>query len=248
MFREPTLEKLNAMRLRVMASTWLDQDKSPDTIALPFDERLAMLVDAEMLARENARLAKNLRDAKLRMAEACIEGIDFPKTRELDKTVVRTLATCRWVTEHQTVIITGATGTGKSYVACALAHQACRKGFRAMYRRAPRFFDELRLARADGSYPRLLARIAKFDVLVIDDFAIGPLSDEARRDLLEVLEDRYALRATVMTSQLDPKRWHDHLADPTVADAICDRVLHGAHKLALKGPSRRKTGATQSDG
>jgi DNA replication protein DnaC len=248
MFREPTLEKLNAMRLRVMASTWLEQDKSADTIALPFDERLAMLVDAEMLARENARLAKNLRDAKLRMAEACIEGVDFPKARELDKTVVRTLATCRWVTEHQTVIITGATGTGKSYVACALAHQACRKGFRAMYRRAPRFFDELRLARADGSYPRLLARIAKFDVLVIDDFAIGPLSDEARRDLLEVLEDRYALRATVMTSQLDPKRWHEHLADPTVADAICDRVLHGAHKLALKGPSRRKTGAAQSDG
>jgi DNA replication protein DnaC len=248
MFREPTLEKLNAMRLRVMASTWLEQDKSADTIALPFDERLAMLVDAEMLARENARLAKNLRDAKLRMTEACIEGIDFPKARELDKTIVRTLATCRWVTEHQTVIITGATGTGKSYVACALAHQACRKGFRAMYRRAPRFFDELRLARADGSYPRLLARIAKFDVLVIDDFAIGPLSDEARRDLLEVLEDRYALRATVMTSQLDPKRWHDHLADPTVADAICDRVLHGAHKLALKGPSRRKTGAAQSDG
>lgn len=248
MFREPTLEKLNAMRLRVMASTWLEQDKSADTIALPFDERLAMLVDAEMLARENARLAKNLRDAKLRMAEACIEGVDFPKTRELDKTVVRTLATCRWVTEHQTVIITGATGTGKSYVACALAHQACRKGFRAMYRRAPRFFDELRLARADGSYPRLLARIAKFDVLVIDDFAIGPLSDEARRDLLEVLEDRYALRATVMTSQLDPKRWHEHLADPTVADAICDRVLHGAHKLALKGPSRRKTGAPQPDG
>lgn len=248
MFREPTLEKLNAMRLRVMASTWLEQDKSADTIALPFDERLAMLVDAEMLARENARLAKNLRDAKLRMTEACIEGIDFPKARELDKTIVRTLATCRWVSEHQTVIITGATGTGKSYVACALAHQACRKGFRAMYRRAPRFFDELRLARADGSYPRLLARIAKFDVLVIDDFAIGPLSDEARRDLLEVLEDRYALRATVMTSQLDPKRWHDHLADPTVADAICDRVLHGAHRLALKGPSRRKTGAAQSDG
>jgi DNA replication protein DnaC len=246
MFREPTLDKLNAMRLRVMASTWIEQDKSPDTIALQFDERLALLVDAEMLARENARLAKNLRDAKLRIAEACIEGINFPKTRELDKAVVRTLASCRWVTEHQTVIVTGATGTGKSYVACALAHQACRKGFRAMYRRAPRFFDELRLARADGSYPRLLTRIAKFDVVVIDDFAIGPLTDEARRDLLEVLEDRYGLRATVMTSQLDPKLWHDHLADPTVADAICDRVLHGAHRLALRGPSRRKTGAAGS--
>jgi len=240
MMREPTLEKLHAMRLRVMASTWIEQDQSPDTIALPFDERLALLVDAEMLARENARLTKNLRDAKLRISNACIEGIDFPRTRELEKAVVRTLATCRWVTEHQTVIVTGATGTGKSYIACALAHQACRKGLRALYRRVPRLFDELRLARADGTYPRLLARLAKIDVLVLDDFAIAPLTDEARRDLLEILEDRYGLKATVITSQLQPDLWHDHLADPTVADAICDRVLHGAHRLALKGPSRRK--------
>ena len=183
MLREPTIEKLYAMRLRVMASTWLDQDRSPDTIALPFDERLALIVDAEMLARENARLVKNLKDAKLRIADACMEGIDFPRSREVDKAVVRTLATCRWVSEHQTVIVTGATGTGKSYIACALAHQACRKGLRAMYRRVPRLFDELRLARADGSYPRLLARIAKIDLIVLDDFAIAPLTDESRRDL-----------------------------------------------------------------
>ena len=247
MLREPTIEKLYAMRLRVMASTWLDQDRSPDTIALPFDERLAMLVDAEMLARENARLVKNLKDAKLRIADACMEGIDFPRSREVDKAVVRTLATCRWISEHQTVIVTGATGTGKSYIACALAHQACRKGLRAMYRRVPRLFDELRLARADGSYPRLLARIAKIDLIVLDDFAIAPLTDESRRDLLEILEDRYALRATVFTSQLEPDLWHDYLADPTVADAICDRVLHGAHRLALKGPSRRKTKASIDD-
>jgi DNA replication protein DnaC len=244
MLREPTIEKLHAMRLRVMASVWLDQDRSPDTIALPFDERLALLVDAEMLARENARLVKNLKDAKLRIADACIEGIDFPRSREVDKAVVRTLATCRWISEHQTVIVSGATGTGKSYIACALAHQACRKGLRAMYRRVPRLFDELRLARADGSYPRLLARIAKIDLIVLDDFAIAPLTDESRRDLLEILEDRYGLRATVFTSQLEPDLWHDYLADPTVADAICDRVLHGAHKLALKGPSRRKIKAS----
>jgi DNA replication protein DnaC len=247
MLREPTIEKLHAMRLRVMASTWLDQDRSPDTIALPFDERLAMLVDAEMLARENARLVKNLKDAKLRIADACMEGIDFPRSREVDKAVVRTLATCRWISEHQTVIVTGATGTGKSYIACVLAHQACRKGLRAMYRRVPRLFDELRLARADGSYPRLLARIAKIDLIVLDDFAIAPLTDESRRDLLEILEDRYGLRATVFTSQLEPDLWHDYLADPTVADAICDRVLHGAHKLALKGPSRRKTKVSTDD-
>ena len=247
MLREPTIEKLYAMRLRVMASTWLDQDRSPDTIALPFDERLALIVDAEMLARENARLVKNLKDAKLRIADACMEGIDFPRSREVDKAVVRTLATCRWISEHQTVIVTGATGTGKSYIACALAHQACRKGLRAMYRRVPRLFDELRLARADGSYPRLLARIAKIDLIVLDDFAIAPLTDESRRDLLEILEDRYALRATVFTSQLEPDLWHDYLADPPVADAICDRVLHGAHRLALKGPSRRKTKASIDD-
>lgn len=241
--REPTIEKLHAMRLRVLAATWIEQDKSPDTLALTFDERFAMLVDAEMLARENARLAKNLRDAKLRIPEACVEGIDFARERQIDKAIVRQLASCLWIAEHQTVIVTGATGTGKSYLACALAHQACRKGFRVFYRRVPRLFDELKLARADGTYPRLLARIAKVDVLVLDDFAIGPLTEDARRDLLEILEDRYDLRATIITSQLKHDRWHDFLADPTVADAVCDRVLHGAQQLDLQGPSRRKTRA-----
>jgi len=229
------------MRLGVLAAAWVEQDKSADTLAMPFDDRLALLVEAEMLARENARLAKNLRDAKLRINDACIEGIDFSRERHLDKARVRQLATCRWVTEHQTVIVTGATGTGKSYLACALAHQACRKGFRVLYRRVARLFDELRLARADGTYHRVLARIAKSDVLVLDDFALAPLTEDARRDLLEILEDRYGLRATVFTSQLGTERWHAYLADPTVADAICDRVLHGAHKIALTGPSRRKT-------
>jgi len=247
MLRQPTLEKLQTMRLPVMASTWTEQDKSPDTIALPFDERLALLVDAEMLARDNARLIKNLRDAKLRISDACIEGIEFLRTRDIDKSLVRSLATCRWITEHQTVILSGATGTGKTYLACALAHQACRKGLRAYYRRVPRLFDELRLARADGSYPRLLARIAKVDVLILDDFAIAPLTDDSRRDLLELLDDRHGLRATVITSQLDPALWHDYLVDPTVADAICDRVLHGAHKLALHGPSRRKIKEVAAD-
>lgn len=240
MLREPTIEKLHAMRLRIFASTWLEQDKSPDALALSFDERLALLVDAEMLARDNARLSKNLRDAKLRISDACVEGIDYPRERGLDKAIVRQLATSRWVTEHQTVIVTGATGTGKSYLACALAHQACRKGCRVIYRRVPRLFDELRLARADGTHSKLLARFARADVLVLDDFAINPLTEDARRDLLEILEDRYGLRATIITSQLKHERWHDFLADPTVADAICDRVLHGAHKIALAGPSRRK--------
>ena len=151
---------------------------------MPFDDRLALLVDAETLARDNTRLAKNLRDAKLRITDACIEGIDFQRERQLEKATVRQLATCRWISERQTVIVTGATGTGKSYFACALAHQACRKGFRVLYRRVPRLFDELRLARADGTYQRLLTRLAKIDVLVLDDFAISPLTEDSRRDLL----------------------------------------------------------------
>ena len=245
MLKEPTIEKLYTLRLRAMAAAWAEQQKSSDIVAMSFDERFALLVDAEWIARENARLGRALKEAKLRISGASIEGIDYPLRRELDKTIVRQLASCAWVHEHQTVIVTGATGTGKTFVACAFAQQACRKGFRAMYRRAPRFFDELRLARADGSYPRLLARVARIDVLVLDDFAIAPVTDLERRDLLEVLEDRYGLRSTVIASQLPPDRWHAYLADPTVADAICDRVIHGAHKIALKGPSRRKEAKTE---
>jgi DNA replication protein DnaC len=242
MLREPTMEKLQAMRLGAMAAAWSEQQRSADTVALSFDERFAMLVDAEWMARENKRLGRALKEAKLRIAEASVEGIDYPARRELDKAAVRQLSSCAWVEQHQVVLITGATGTGKTYVSCALAQQACRKGYRAVYRRASRLFDELRLARADGSYPRVLSRLARVDVLVIDDFAIAPVAETERRDLLEVLEDRYAMRATVISSQLPPERWHDYLADPTVADAICDRVLHGAHRIALKGPSRRKEG------
>jgi DNA replication protein DnaC len=242
MLREPTMEKLQAMHLGAMSAAWLEQQQNADVVALSFDERFAMLVDAEWMTRENKRLDRALKEAKLRLAEASLEGIDYPPRRELDKAFVRQLGSCSWVAEHQVVLISGATGTGKTYVSCALAQQACRKGYRALYRRAPRFFDELRLARADGSYPRLLSRLARVDVLVIDDFAIAPVSDTERRDLLEVLEDRYALRATVISSQLPPDHWHDYLADPTVADAICDRLLHGAHRIALRGPSRRKEG------
>jgi DNA replication protein DnaC len=185
-------------------------------------------------------LSRALKEAKLKLSQACVEDIDYPARRELDKAVVRQLSSCRWVQEHQAVLITGATGTGKTYVACALAQQACRKGFRAVYRRASRLFDELRIAHADGSYVRMLTRLARVDVLIIDDFAIAPVSDEERRHLLELLEDRYGTRSTIVTSQLAPNDWHDYLADPTLADAICDRIVHHAHRLVLKGPSRRK--------
>ena len=245
MLNEQTIDKLKALHLEAMCASWLEQQNTPATSSLSFDERLGLLVDAEWSSRENKRMTRNLKEAKLRISTACIEGIDYPPRRELDKAVIRQFASCRWVAEHQVIIITGATGTGKSYVGCALAHQACRKGYRAMYRRAPRFFDELKLAHADGTYPRVLARIARVDVLVIDDFAVAPMSDPERRDLLEVLEDRQELRATVITSQLDPKHWHDYLADPTLADAICDRVQSRAHRLVLKGPSRRKEPVNQ---
>jgi DNA replication protein DnaC len=228
------------MHLDGMVSGLIEQQKNTDTTKLGFDERFGLLVDAEWMHRENRRLGRALREAKLKIGQACIEDIDCSARREIDKAVVRALATCRWVQEHQSILVTGMTGTGKTYVACALAQQACRKGFRAVYRRASRLFDEMRLARADGTWARVLARVARIDVLVIDDFAIAPLTDEQRRDLLELLDDRYGSRSTIVTSQLDPKDWHDYLADPTLADAICDRLLHSAHRLVLKGPSRRK--------
>jgi len=240
MLNEPTLEKLRTMRLDGMVATWLEQQKNTGATKLSFDERFGMLVEGEWTFRENRRLARALREAKLKLAQACIEDVDYSGKRDLDKAVVRQLASCRWVQEHQAILITGATGTGKTYLACALAQQACRKGFRAIYRRASRLFDELRIARADGTYARLLARIARVDVLVLDDFAISPVKDDERRDLLEILEDRHGTRSTIVSSQLPPSEWHDYLADPTLADAICDRIVHHAHRLVLKGPSRRK--------
>jgi DNA replication protein DnaC len=247
MLREPTTEKLKAMRLDAMATAWDEQHGKPDIAGLSFDERFGMLVDAEWLHRETKRITTALRDAKLKLSSACLEDIDYSPKRELDRAQLRQLAACRWVAEHHNVLITGATGTGKTYIGCALAQQACRKGYRAIYRRASRLFSELALARADGSYPRVLAKIARADVLVLDDWAIAPITDSERRDLLEVLEDRYGTRSTIVTSQLPPKRWHEHIADPTHADAICDRLIHNAHRLVLKGPSKRKPEEQEKD-
>jgi DNA replication protein DnaC len=207
---------------------------------LDFDERFGLLVDAEWLDRQNKRLARNLREAKLRLSDACIEGIDYPARRKLDKTVIRSLASCAWIQEQHNVVITGPTGVGKTYIACALAQQACRKGYRALYRRVPRIFDEILLARADGTYPRWLAKVARFDVLVLDDWGLVPLAESERRDLLEIMEDRYGNRSTILTSQMPVAQWHDQVGDPTIADAFCDRLLHNAHRIELHGPSRRQ--------
>jgi DNA replication protein DnaC len=240
MLNEPTMEKLKALRLDAMARVWAEQQKSTDIAKLAFDERLGLLVDAECLFRENRRLGRLLREAKLKIGEACVEDIDYPPRRELDKAVVRQLATCRWVQEHQNVTVTGATGVGKTYVACALAQHACRRGYSAIYRRASRLFDELTMARADGSYARLLGKLARTDILVIDDWGLTPSRDTERQDLLEILEDRYGSRSTIMSSQIPRDKWHDYLGDATVADAILDRIIHNAHKVVLNGPSRRK--------
>lgn len=240
MLTEPTVEKLQSMRLGVMAAAWVAQREDPKSHELGFDARFGMLVDAEHLARENKRLAKLLRDAKLRISSACIEDIDYTPKRELDRTLVRQLATCAWIGSHANVIITGATGTGKSYLACALAQQACRRGYRALYRRMPRLLEELALAHADGTYTRLLGRLAKIDVLVLDDWGLAPLREQERRDMLEIFDDRHGTRSAILTSQLPVEKWHDYVADPTIADALLDRVVHNAHRIKLKGPSKRK--------
>ncbi len=247
MLNEPTIERLRALKLESFAAAWLKQQGEPAAAALSFDERLGLLVDAEWIQRENKRLKRSLAEAKLRISSASIEDIDYPVRRELDRAFIRQLASCGWVKERLSVVVTGATGTGKTYVACALAQQACRHGYRAIYRRVPRLLEELTLARADGSWARALARFARADVLVLDDWGIAPLREPERRDLMEVIEDRDALRSTIVASQLPTSQWHDHVGDPTIADALCDRILHRAHRIELKGPSRRKRGEGTAD-
>jgi len=247
MLTEPTLAQLYELKLHALARAWQAQQEDPSVAELDFDERLALLVEAEWIDRQNKRQARLLKEARLRIGAACLEDVDYAKERKLDRALLRQLASGRWIEGHQNVVITGATGVGKTYVACALAQQACRQGYRVLYRRASRLFDELTLARADGSYPRLLARFARTDVLVLDDWGLVPLADAERRDLLEIMEDRHGLRSTIWTSQIPVAQWHDHVGDPTLADAICDRVLHNAHRIVLQGPSRRKVQARKGD-
>ncbi len=240
MLNEPTIEKLYQMKLAAMADEWTSQTKNAKAGALAFDERFAMIVDAEHLARDNRRLARLLKDAELRISNACIEDVRASPQRGLDKSMVRQLGSCAFIQGQQNVLITGLTGVGKSYLACALGHAACRKGFRVLYRRVPRLFDEMALARIDGTYARLLAKLAKADLLVLDDLGLGTPKEFQRQDLLEVLEDRYGRVSTVVTSQLEIPKWHEWIGDPTLADAILDRLVHNAYKLDLTGPSGRK--------
>lgn len=239
MLNEPTTQRLTDLRLHGMRAAWEEQQGQAQAGTLGFDERFGLLVEAEHLYRDNLRLTRLLREAKLKLSNACLEDIDYSARRELDRAVVRQLATCRWVREHHNILISGPTGAGKSYVACALAQQACRQGFRALYRRATRLRDELILAHADGTYARLLARFERIDVLVIDDWGTGTTQEQERNDLLEIIDDRHASRSTIVASQIPIDKWHAKIGDPSVADAILDRLFHNAHRLVLKGASRR---------
>lgn len=239
MLKQPTIDKLHELRLFGMAKALEEQDGSSQYERLDFLDRLALLVDRESAERDSNRLRLRLKQAKLRLT-ATVEDVDFRHQRGLDKSLMLALAGCRWIREHHNVIITGPTGVGKSYLACALAHKACREGFRTLYLRAPRLFDDLALAKADGRYRRVLAAYARIDLLVIDDWGLASLTEEQRRDVLEILEDRHDLRSTLIASQLPIEKWHKVIADPTLGDAILDRLVHNAHKLSLKGDSLRK--------
>jgi DNA replication protein DnaC len=246
MMDQETVDKLQAMRLRTMAHVFRELVDKPEG-DLSFAEKVGMMVDREWLERDNRRTGRRVKEAKLPVSGA-IEEVVADATRGLDKPVLRTLATCAWLRAKQNVIVLGATGVGKSFLACALANTACRHGFRALYVRVPRLVHQLSVARADGSYASELGRLSRFDVLVLDDFLIAPMKDTERRDLLEVLEDRYDHSSTIITSQVPTKTWHEMLSDPTIADAICDRLVHNAHVLTLRGPSMRsKKGLTSKD-
>jgi DNA replication protein DnaC len=239
MLTHPTLDKLQHLKFTGMAAALAEQMQMPDIEELAFEERLGLLVDRELTERENRRLSSRLRRARLKH-NAALEDIDYRHPRGLDKSLIQSLATCQWVKEHLNILITGPTGVGKTWIACALAHKACREGYTAGYLRLPRLLQDMAIAKGDGRYPKLLATLAKTDVLVLDDWGLAKLTGEQRRDLLEILEDRHATRATLATSQLPIETWHDVIGDPTLADAILDRLVHNAYRINLKGGSMRK--------
>lgn len=229
MLNQPTIEKLHAMKLSTMAQAFAEQMQRPDMASLTFEERFGLLVDQQMTALESRRMQNRLRTAKLRLS-ASIEDLDFRESRGLNRPQDMSLGQNQWVQSHHNILITGPTGAGKSYLACALAQKACRDGYTTLYQRLPRLLQDISIARHDGRYQKLMAQITKCEVLVLDD----------QRELLEIVEERYDRKATIITSQLPIKAWHDAMQDPTLADAILDRLVHNAYKVELKGESMQK--------
>lgn len=239
MLIKQTLEKLRAMRLAGLADAFAGQCEDPQMSSLGFEERFSMMVDHQWTVRQNKALSRRLINARFKL-QACVEDIDYSHSRGLDKSLVRSLATSQWVATHHHLIIVGPCGVGKTYLACAFAQKAARDGFTALYTRAPRLFRDLAVARADGSLDKLMSKIARTDVLIVDDWAMASLSETERRDFLEICEDRYNNRSTILTSQVPVSLWHERIGDPTSADSILDRLVHNAYKIELKGASMRK--------
>lgn len=239
MLTHPTLAKLEALRLYGMLRALNDQLQTPDCAGLSFEERLGLLVDREATDRENQRLTARLKRARLRQP-AAPEDVDFRHPRGLDRAQFLSLCACDWIRSRDNLLITGPTGIGKSYLACAFAQKACREGYSVQYARTSGLLQELTLAHVDGTYLKRLTALARVDLLVLDDWGLAPLTDEGRRDLWELVDDRYDRRSTLVTSQLPVEHWHQALGDPTLADAILDRLVHNAHKLPLQGESLRK--------
>ncbi len=240
MLTHPTLDKLYALRLTGIAKGLEDQLQTPEIHALSFEERLGLLVDRETTYRDNRRLTSRLKQAALRHHNACIEDIDYRASRGLDKPLIQKLATCQWIRAHHNLLVVGPTGAGKTWTACALAHKACREGFTVRYARLPKLFRELTMAKGDGRYGKLIKEMTKTELLLLDDLGLANLNDEQRRDLLEIFEERHERRSTIITSQFPLEHWHELIGDPTLADAILDRLVHNAYKLNLKGESLRK--------
>ena len=240
MLTKPTLERLRAMRLRGMADAFTQQMEDPSITQLSFEERFALLVDHQWLERQNRALERRLKVARFGQ-QAALEDIDYKHPRGLDRSLVASLSTSEWVATHHNMIITGPCGVGKSYLGCAFAQKAARDGFTALYARASRLFRDLGTARADGSLQELLRKISRTDVLVVDDWAMHPMSEAERRDFLEISEERYKRRSTILTSQFAIRDWHKQIGDPTIADSILDRLVHNAYRIELKGESLRKT-------
>jgi DNA replication protein DnaC len=239
MLNEETYKQLTELKLFALAACFKAYLEQTDTDALTFEERLGIMVDREWTERQERRLKYRLSRSKLR-EEAAVEDINYRHPRGLDRSVMQRLITCAWVKHHENIILTGKTGLGKTWLACALAHKACREGYTTLYVRIPRMLQELYVAHADGSYPKVMDRLAKPDVLILDDFGLAVLNDLERRDLLEVIEERQNRRATIMTSQMQIKHWHEVIGDPTIADAIMDRLVSSSHRIEMNGKSLRQ--------